>query len=121
MKLHEVCLDIRGDGDKYKVHGKIYTVVEGNLIGEDGRNIIETYSLCSLMVLPVEKVIDWSKVEVDTPIWVRESIKDDWIPMHFKSVLENDDQFETFCCGGTSHSMGGRVDERLLFKLDRSV
>jgi len=49
--------------------------------------------------------VDWSKVAIDTPIWVRNSAEDPWKTTHFAGA--KDRQVRTFSCGATSHSTDG--------------
>lgn len=47
-----------------------------------------------------EPEIDWSKVEIDTPIWVKNSDYDEWHRRHFAQY--KDEKVWTYRLGGTS-------------------
>lgn len=47
-------------------------------------------------------IVDWSKVEVDTPIFVRNRIEDTWKCRYFAKY--EDGKVYTWCCGKTSWS-----------------
>lgn len=52
-----------------------------------------------------EPEVDWSKVEVDTPIYVRDSVDDEWKPRYFAKYIKG----EGICAWGfgtTSFSSG---------------
>ncbi|WP_303000820.1 hypothetical protein [uncultured Eubacterium sp.] len=54
---------------------------------------------------PEEPEVDWSKVEVDTPIYVRDSVDDEWKPRYFAKYIKG----EGICAwdfGTTSFSSG---------------
>lgn len=54
---------------------------------------------------PEEPEVDWSKVEVDTPIYVRDSVDDEWKPRYFAKYIKG----EGICAWGfgtTSFSSG---------------
>ena len=70
-----VCTDyLAGDAD----------VVAVALDPEDGREFVCTVTLKNLTpgTDPAFDV-DWSKVAIDAPIWVRETDADEWLPRHF--------------------------------------
>lgn len=62
-----------------------------------------------------EPEIDWSKVPVDTPIFVRNSIDDKWLPRYF-CKYENKRVY-TWCNGATSWSAEGHTLARKYAKL----
>lgn len=37
-----------------------------------------------------QSIVDWSKVSVDTPIYVKENLGDEWTPRHFAKYLNGD-------------------------------
>ena len=51
---------------------------------------------------PEEKEVDWSKVPIDTPILVRDSMKSDWIERHFAKYEHN--FVYAWCDGKTSYT-----------------
>lgn len=54
---------------------------------------------------PEEPEIDWSKVPVDTNIYVRESIDDEWLRRYFAKYV--DGKIYAWSAGYTSWSAGG--------------
>lgn len=52
---------------------------------------------------PEEKEVDWSKVPVDTKIWVRDNKDKKWLPRYFAGEYKNG-KVCAFCDGGTSWS-----------------
>lgn len=50
-----------------------------------------------------EEDVDWSKVPVDTPIYVRQSDEEPWIPGYFAQSMNNGEVC-IFTCGSTSWS-----------------
>lgn len=48
----------------------------------------------------IEPPVDWSKVPIDTPIWVRAQESDNWKRKHFAGLLG--DSVKAFFGGGTS-------------------
>lgn len=60
-------------------------------------------TLAGIQFEPIPEV-DWTQVEVDTPIWVRTSDKDPWVERHFSKF---DPETNTVCAwndGYTSHT-----------------
>ena len=57
----------------------------GYLVDSDGRDITEMYSSKDLLYLVFENHIDWTKITVDTPIYVRASECDTWEKRYFAS------------------------------------
>lgn len=53
-------------------------------------------------VEPEEKEIDWTRVPVDTPILVRDSMQSDWIKRHFAKYEHN--FVYAWCDGKTSYT-----------------
>jgi len=60
------------------------------------------YSLHELLIVEFTEVINWSKVAVDTPVWVRTREYDKWSHRHFSGY----DNTNVFCFieGKTSHT-----------------
>lgn len=66
----------------------------------------------------IEPQIDWNKVKVDTPIWVRDTKDDEWEPRHF-ARCENGEVY-AWDGGMTSWSTGGDVSKWEYAKLAES-
>ncbi len=47
-------------------------------------------------------IVDWSKVAVDTPIWVKQNEQDEWEKRHF--AYFKDERVYAWLCGATSWS-----------------
>lgn len=62
-----------------------------------------------------ELEVDWSKVPVDTKIWVRDSEYEQLLPRYF-AKYENDEVY-AWCAGATSFSAGDEVTEWRYAKL----
>ena len=60
-----------------------------------------------LIRMEFEEVVDWSKIPVDTPIWVRDNEELDWFPRHF-AKYENRIVY-TWTSGKTSHTIGDPI------------
>lgn len=50
--------------------------------------------------------VDWTQVEVDTPIWVRSSDKDVWVRRHFAKFNQETKKVSAWNNGYTSHTGG---------------
>lgn len=62
-----------------------------------------------------ESDVDWSKVPVDTKIWVRDSEYGQLLPRHFAKYENN--KVYAWCTGATSFSAKGNVTEWKYAKL----
>lgn len=102
MKIWELDLT---DGKKYRVIGERgdWEFLKGHLYNEDCYVITDCYAIKELLSLDFEEVVDWSEVEVDTPILVSNSSDDEqWRPRHFaKYELGN---VYAWADGRTSHT-----------------
>ena len=99
MKITEMAWE---DSKRYKdLYGNPWIVNGGGLYSEDDECITECYNLKSILKMDFEEFVDWSKVEVDTPIWV---LLPDGIyrPSHF-AKYENEKVY-FWVSGRTSHS-----------------
>lgn len=90
------------DGKQYKdSHGNVWEVDGRDLYSEDAECITECYNLKAILEMEFEEFIDWDKVEVDTPIWVkfRDGI---YRPRHFASYGRGRVYF--WVSGNTNHT-----------------
>lgn len=89
------------EGQQYKIshNGFIYTVKNGDLISL-GCDITEVYPMRIIMTIEFEPYTDWSKVKVDTKIFVRDDENEAWSKRYF-AKYENGNVF-TFWFGFTS-------------------
>lgn len=55
-------------------------------------------------VEPLKPEVDWSKVPVDTLVRVRDDEEQEWIPMYFKGISNENPKYKflTWCDGATS-------------------
>lgn len=53
----------------------------GEKLGE--YDILEIYNLDYNIIWTREELVDWSSIDVDTPVWVRDNQYDEWLPRHF--------------------------------------
>lgn len=83
---------------------KVWQIEDGNIgyviYGFDLSKVEETS--CAKLVFDRKNEIDWSKVEVDTKVLVRESEKLEWEKRHFSHYCDN--TMYCFCNGCTSFS-----------------
>lgn len=86
MKITEITWE---NGKRYEDnYSRIWEVIDFNALilknNTSGKKYIkEVYTIKSISQLNFTEVIDWSKVEVDTKIWVRDEDTQDWKPRHF--------------------------------------
>ena len=88
MNIKEV-LKEENVGMEYKIRERIYKV-EKSFTGLLALKNVESYGyiesemhIFDIVNGEFEEVMDWSKVPVNTMIWVRESEVFDWLPTHF--------------------------------------
>ncbi len=74
------------------------------------QQIEDNYTLKQLFDLTFTEVIDWSKVAVDTPVWVWNYIQKDCLKRHFSHV-END-IYACFKTGFTSHTIDENIKNK---------
>ena len=65
--------------DEYGIEWEVHPDTLLNLVG---RNIKDFYTLAAILSMNFEEQVDWSKVEVDTPILVSNN-GTSWIKRHF--------------------------------------
>jgi hypothetical protein len=70
--------------------------------------LTEAYFSSQLIRMEFEEVINWSKVPVDTPIWVRDDEEVDWLPRHF-AKYENG-KFLAWDSGKTSFTVTSKYE-----------
>ena len=73
----------------------------------EGEPLDEIYFISQITRMEFEEVIDWSKIPVDTSIWVRDDEELDWFPRHF-AKYENGIVY-TWTSGKTSHTIGNPI------------
>ena len=72
---------------KYK-DGKVFTFVGGRTSHSDpcseARSMLCSWNFAT--VEPPEEETNWKEIPVDTPIWVRNSPKEEWVLRYFHSI-----------------------------------
>ena len=71
------------------------------------RPLSRIYFASQVIRMEFKEVIDWSKIPVDTPIWVKDNEELDWFPRHF-AKYENGIVY-TWASGKTSHTIGNPI------------
>ena len=122
--------------EKYADEIKTYTngnsyceeIIIPNVLKPLGKSCIGTscsvcYALTTLWLLedyeePKEPEVDWSKVEVDTPILVKDYGEEEWKKRHFAKY--EDGVIYSWIGGGTSWTAKGQVLEWKYAKLAES-
>ena len=56
-----------------------------------------------------EEYVDWSKVPVDTKIWVRDDVRESWTPRYFAGIEREHGFIYAFEWGGTSFTSYGKT------------
>jgi hypothetical protein len=80
-KVYEVFID--GYSKGVWELGWLYGKIEFDLFNEEKKALTFIFSISQILRMEFEEVVDWSKVPVDTPIWVRDNEELDWFPRHF--------------------------------------
>ena len=93
-----------------------------DLINKDRNYLSLNYSTIFLNELNFEeRIVDWSKIDVDTKVLVRDSLDEDWHRRYFCWFDEETNRVCTFFKGRTSWSDNGGAKSWKYFKLDLSV
>ena len=101
MKIWEI--DFKINGIKFEDDDKnVWTTLNGDIVDEHKRPISDTYTLLVILLLDFTEVIDWSKVAVDTPVWVWREKKENCVKRHFSNYKDN--LYLCFYDGTTSHT-----------------
>lgn len=72
---------------------------------------------CPFAEIQLEPIpeVDWTQVEVDTPIWVRTTEKDAWVNRHFSKFDPKINAVYAWNNGYTSHTVGFQGDTEWMF------
>ena len=93
-----------------------------DLINKDGNYLSLHYSLAFISELTFkERIVDCSKIDVDTKILVRDSLEEDWKKCYFGWFDEETNRVVALFKGSTSWSSNGGAKSWKYFKLDLSV
>lgn len=66
------------------------------------------------LVMNYEILVDWTKVPVDTPIYVRDSEEDDWLPQYFSGFVNG--KVFAWVGGKTSFSSKNKLSNTISWK-----
>ena len=109
MKIYEI--DLNNVGEKYTDNNGDKWVVNDFFDLENiqtGFPIQEEHTLHGLLNLTFEKVIDWSKVPVDTKILVKDEGCSPWEKRHFAKCKNG--RVYAWCDGRTSFTARDNID-----------
>ena len=102
MKISEI--DWTDDKQYTDSRGLTWTVVSGDLFRNLNKKVPEViydeYPMCEILELNFEPVVDWSKVKVDTKVWVSNDEGVVWARRHFAKY--EDGKVYVFDSGQTS-------------------
>lgn len=112
MKINDVLVKEK-ENKSFVIEGLdgIWTVVSKvdlikwgfDLVNEEGESLTKKFVASNVLEMEFEEVINWSTVEIDTPIYVRNVEDMDWVPRHF-AKYENCKVY-AWLDGQTSHSV----------------
>ena len=74
---------------------------------KNGSSLSGCYYTSQISKMEFKEAIDWFKVSVDTPIWVKDNDGVEWFPRHF-AKYENGVVY-TWAFGKTSHTIGDSI------------
>ena len=107
------------DGKQYiDTNEFIWTVSFGELYDECSEHITNHYKLEQISKMQFKEVIDWSKVEVDTPIWV-DFKEGTYVPRHFARCDNGKIYF--WSNGRTSHTSNISINIAWVYEKDTSL
>lgn len=117
MKINDVLVKEK-ENKSFVIEGLdgIWTVVSKvdlikwgfDLVNEEGESLTKKFVASNVLEMEFEEVINWSTVEIDTPIYVRNVEDMDWIPRHF-AKYENCKVY-AWLDGQTSHSVNDNTE-----------
>lgn len=117
MKINDVLVKEK-ENKSFVIEGLdgIWTVVSKvdlikwgfDLVNEEGESLTKKFVASNVLEMEFEEVINWSTVEIDTPIYVRNVEDMDWIPRHF-AKYENCKVY-AWMDGQTSHSVNDNTE-----------
>ena len=73
------------------------------LVNEEGESLTDKFMASNILEMEFKEFINWSTVEIDTPIYVKKFESMDWVPRHF-AKYENCKVY-AWEDGKTSHSV----------------
>ena len=112
MKINDVLVKekenmsfvIEGIAGIWTVVSKFDSIKLGfGLVNEEGESLTDKFMASNILEMEFEEFINWSTVEIDTPIYVKKFESMDWVPRHF-AKYENCKVY-AWEDGKTSHSV----------------
>ena len=79
-----------------------------DLVNEEGESLTKKFVASNVLEMEFEEVINWSTVEIDTPIYVKNYESMDWIARHF-AKYENCKVY-AWEDGKTSHTVNDNTE-----------
>ena len=79
-----------------------------SLVNEEGESLTKKFVTSNILEMEFKEVVNWSTVEIDTPIYVKHYETLDWIPRHF-AKYENCKVY-AWIDGQTSHSVNDNTE-----------
>lgn len=117
MKINDVLVKEK-ENKSFVIEGLdgIWTVVSKvdlikwgfDLVNEEGESLTKKFVASNVLEMEFEEVINWSTVEIDTPIYVRNVEDMEWVPRHF-AKYENCKVY-AWMDGQTSHSVNDNTE-----------
>ena len=117
MKINDVLVKEK-ENKSFVIEGLdgIWTVVSKvdlikwgfDLVNEEGESLTKKFVASNILEMEFEEVINWSTVEIDTPIYVRNVEDMEWVPRHF-AKYENCKVY-AWLDGQTSHSVNDNTE-----------
>ena len=78
------------------------------LVNEEGESLTDKFMASNILEMEFKEFINWSTVEIDTPIYVKKFESMDWVPRHF-AKYENYKVY-AWLDGKTSHSVNDNTE-----------
>ena len=78
------------------------------LVNEEGESLTDKFMASNILEMEFKEFINWSTVEIDTPIYVKKFESMDWVPRHF-AKYENCKVY-AWLDGKTSHSVNDNTE-----------
>lgn len=117
MKINDVLVKekenmsfvIEGIAGIWTVVSKFDSIKLGfGLVNEEGESLTDKFMASNILEMEFKEYINWSTVEIDTPIYVKKFESMDWIPRHF-AKYENCKVY-AWEAGKTSHSVNDNTE-----------
>ena len=101
LKVGNINKEYKFKGDIYRVTSDLEILILVNI--KNNKLIEDEKSLVDIVNENFKEVVDWSKVEVDTPIIVKDAERAKWVKSHFAKY--KDGYVWAWSNGKTSHTV----------------